>query len=314
MYEIKPDVITPEFITSKIPQEEIWYYYLGFEVRPGELFISPLRDEGNPSANLFFSRNGDLLLKDFGYKTINVWQFIQYRYGITFKEAVDKVYNDLYIKNASRDKIPTKSLKRRDVTQISIRYLSWNDLTLKYWEQYFITKDILKKYKVLPISHLFVNNRQIRVKQPAFSYEFGRGYRKIYCPESEDLKFISNVPGYMYSGYEQLPWIGDILIITKSHKDVMVFDVLGYNSIASQGEGHKIEEEFLNLLKRRFKHVILNFDNDRAGKYHAEKINLTKLFIPDNDYDLKDISDYIKYYGVDRTITDLNEWVRNLIQ
>ena len=310
MYEITP-IITTEEILSKISQEQLWEYYLGMPVEIGKLFLSPLREEDSPSANLFYAANGTLLLKDFGYKTMNIWQYIQYIYNISFGEALLKVSSDLVLDKTSKldPKPVNKTPKRRDRIAIDIRLKRWNDETLKFWNEFHVTLDTLKAFKVVPIDRLWVSGEYIPVKQPAYSYEFSKGYRKIYMPYSERLRFISNVPGYMYSGYEQLPWVDDLLIITKSHKDVMVWRELGYYAISPQGEGHKIDTEFLFMLKNRFKKIVLNYDNDKAGILHATKLAETEkldlLFIPE----FKDISDYIKHYDKEITMKNCKKWL-----
>jgi hypothetical protein len=316
VYEITPSGITTERILSKFSQEELWEYYLGFPVEEGKIFLSPLRDEDNPSANLFYATNGNLLLKDFGFKTVNIWQYVMYIYNLTFREAVVKVAEDLGLHTSIKADIPAskKTPKKRDRVSIEIRVKRWNEETFKYWNEYYITKETLRLYNTVPIDRLWLSGEYLPIKQPAYSYEFGKGYRKVYLPFSDKMRFISNVPGYMYSGYEQLPWVEDLLIITKSHKDVMVWYELGYHAISPQGEGHKIEHEFLMMLLKRFKKIILNYDNDRAGKLYSNQLanayKLPELFIPES----KDISDYIKEFGKEQSLNNSKIWLDTLLK
>ena len=314
MYEIKPSLVKKEDILSKVSQEQIWEYYLGFKIKPGKLFISPLREESDPSANLFYAKSGDLLLKDFGGITTNIWKFIQDRYSLTFKEAIQKVASDLCIDIGIRyDRKYTPTVpKRRDFTSIQIKITNWNDEYLSYWSDYYISLDTLQEYKVVPITDLWINNNYISLKGISYSYEFGKGYRKIYSPFDPKFKFVSNVLGEMFSGFDQLPLLNDLLIITKSHKDVMVLKELGYYSIAPQGEGNRIEPDFINKLNKRFDKIILNYDNDKVGRDYSSKLaetfNLEELFVPEED-DIKDISDYIKKYGHKQTLNNIKKWL-----
>ena len=307
MYEIKPKILSTDEILNQVSQESIWEYYLGFPIKVGKLFISPVRDEKTASANLFYARDGTLLFKDFGLGTMNIWQYVQYKYNITFQEALQRVSIDLNLRSGIKLDILEKfkpSQKVRDFTNIAITIKGWDRESLEYWYDYSITLTTLKRYRVIPISDMWINNNYIHIKKPAFSYEFGKTIRKIYSPLSETNKFYSNVPGDIYSGFDQLDWVGDILIITKSHKDVMVYRELGYNAIAPQGEGHKMDLEFIEKLKKRFGYIILNFDNDKPGKAYTEKahldLKLPYFFIPTED-NIKDISDYIKKYKRDQT-------------
>lgn len=68
-----------------------------------------------------------------------------------------------------------------------------------------------------------------------------------------------------------LPESGDYVVITKSLKDVMVLYEFGIPAIAPISENCYLTEAQHAKLVRRFKHVVLLYDNDRAGKYNAIK-------------------------------------------
>ena len=94
-----------------------------------------------------------------------------------------------------------------------------------------------------------------------------------------------------------MPETGDLLIITKSLKDVMVFYELGISAVGLQAETNKMSKKSFNELTKRFKRVILLLDNDDQGYTSTCEFlleyDIEFFFIPDE----KDISDYIKKYG-----------------
>ena len=276
MYNITPDYITTEDILKRVSQEDIWEHYLGYLPGPGERFSSPFRTDTTPSANLFYTDSGKLLYKDFGDGSMNCWQFVQKLYKLDFKNSLLKIWNDLVLeeKKSSSEILIKKHKKSSAVIQIKKRDFIEEDL--KFWGKYEITKEILNEYSVVPITYYWINGNMYKVHHLlSYSYEYGNGIRKLYFPKntSNGTKFISNAKANIVVGYNHLPEKGDLLIITKSHKDVMVYKRLGYYSISPQGEGIDIPENILNSLKKRFKNIILNYDNDEAGRKNAERIS-----------------------------------------
>lgn len=74
-----------------------------------------------------------------------------------------------------------------------------------------------------------------------------------------------------------LPKSGDYVVVTKSMKDVMVFYELGIPAIAPISENcYLTEAQHLKLVKR-FKHVILFYDNDIAGVHNLNKFRKMHL-------------------------------------
>ena len=114
-----------------------------------------------------------------------------------------------------------------------------------------------------------------------------------------------------------LPKKGNLLIITKSMKDVLTLKGLGYAAIAPQSENSYPKREQIEVLKSRFDKILVFLDNDRAGlKAMASLRRMYRLLfyaIPLN-YKVKDISDFHKKYGRAKTqqlIDSLSEDISN---
>lgn len=131
-------------------------------------------------------------------------------------------------------------------------------------------------------------------------------------PGNRKLKFISNKDASTLQGAVNLPKKGgDLLCITKSLKDTMLLYELGVPAIAPNSENIFLSEEQLDKLKSKFSKIYVFFDNDLPGISAMAKISkqhpeLKYLFIP-RKYGAKDISDFYKKYGKDKTIQLINE-------
>lgn len=178
----------------------------------------------------------------------------------------------------------------------------WSNENLKFWSKYNIKEDILEKYNVKSISQYSVEKCVFGSTSLNYSYSFRQNCAsefssyKIYRPYEKNFKWISNCSADIIQGLEQVEKSGDLLIITKSLKDVMVLYSLGYQSIAPQNEKIVVDPKKLGL---DYKRVLVLFDNDKAGKEGASKYPYPAIFMPEDK--AKDVSDYIKLYGVENT-------------
>ena len=67
-------------------------------------------------------------------------------------------------------------------------------------------------------------------------------------------RFISNVNNTIVQGWSLLPKNGsDILFVTKSYKDILTFNMIGYWAIAPNSEHSYIPERVMNKLKQKFR-------------------------------------------------------------
>lgn len=126
------------------------------------------------------------------------------------------------------------------------------------------------------------------------------------------MRFLSNWKSFLLQGSKQLPKEGDTLVITKSMKDVMCLYSLGVTAIAPNSENLFLTESQFSKLKSRFKRIVVFYDNDLPGIHNMNKIkksfDVQCLWIP-RSYGAKDISDFYKMYGRDKTL-ELIEYAR----
>jgi hypothetical protein len=201
--------------------------------------------------------------------------------------------------------------------QVKRRELDTEDLT--YWNQFGISKEILEQYKVTGLQTLWSDGKIIYSSTPydrAYLYDFGDDTYKSYHPGRNNYRFFTNASTFVLQGYNQLPKKGNLLIITKALKDVMTLRALGYDAVAPQAESVLISPNQMIELKARFKKVVSLMDFDYAGitmmnklkkKYNIPAFTLTNGRFYTVDYEAKDISDYVKIHGLERTKAFIDE-------
>lgn len=122
---------------------------------------------------------------------------------------------------------------------------------------------------------------------------------KIYRPlASKYTKWRTNLTNRHVQGLSESPsGGGNLLIITKSLKDVMCLYEMGYNAIAASSETTFIPEDILKSLKSKWKHIVILYDRDGPGMTNARKYckqyKLDAIFV-NKKFKSKDISDAVK--------------------
>lgn len=129
---------------------------------------------------------------------------------------------------------------------------------------------------------------------------------------------MGNWPSKKIQGYDQLPKKGNLLVITKSLKDVMCLHSLGITACAPCSETQFLTDTMLSELKERFKYIITLFDNDSTGisfmnKQKKKYPELLYTWIP-RSLGAKDISDYYKANGKKKTIKLIADYIKYLKQ
>lgn len=186
-----------------------------------------------------------------------------------------------------------------------------------YFKRYFISDTTLKKFDVHAVKSVFRNgllHSRSTKDNPIIAYAFPSGNVKLYRPLTPERKkkWYGNTNALDVAGWTQLPRKGSLVLITKSTKDVMVLHELGFPAISFNGEsvgtGKVVEDtvrDAINSLKKRFRHVVLLYDNDTAGRTAADKLS-DRFKLKNISLMLgKDISDTIQKHKPQKTFTHL---------
>lgn len=313
MYTLQEEV-TKDMILSHLSQEEIFGFYMGTKIVIGELYKSPLRNDRRPTCGFRYSKNGSgiLYMRDFsGHFWGSCFDMVMKMYGLSYGEALEKIAMDFRLQereSVSYSKVLDVSTTERKHTSIRIRIRPFQEFDLKYWAQFGISDKVLGLYNVYACECVFVNGRKVYDfeyhKELAFAYRMAKGEYKIYFPERREDRFLCNT--LILQGYAQLPETGNLLVITKSMKDVMLFREFNIYAVSGTSESTPISDEVIEDLKRRFKMVVSLYDFDYTGVTGANKLKrdhgIPYLFFTNGrfgtrNYMQKDLTDFYKMFG-----------------
>lgn len=311
--------ITKEWVLDKVSEEHIFSYYFGDHIQSGKLYRSKLRSDKNPTCSFYKNRNKQVKYHDFATgDNFDCFQYVMKLYGQTFHQALMQIVNDFNLDplNQSNKSQPvqkyTVQVEERRETLIQIKPKAFSEQELKWWKGFGITEKTLKKYKVFSCDSIFLNGDYFSSSSPRvpiYGYycgkKNGQELWRIYFPSKRSFRFLSNVGKSYIQGAKQLPKTGDILLVTKSQKDVMLAYELGIPAIAPCSEVLFLSNKQIQHLKKRFKTIVVCYDTDITGIHNLKQIkikypDLHTFFIP-RKYGVKDISDFFKKYGEEET-------------
>ena len=314
--------ITKGYLLSKYSEETYMEYYLGIQVKKG-LFRSPLRQDNTPTCSFYRNKSGELIFHDFsGDFYGNFINVVMRKYGVGYYKAIDIIASDFGFKkevehNAVQIPESKSKLPNSKPSYIQVEIKDFNKKELKWWEEYGVTEKILKKFHVYSCKNIFLNGELVNTNNNnlIFGYYGGKKENKelwrIYFPGRKTYRFLTNWPAKKIQGYNELPKTGKLLIITKSMKDCMTLYSLGVSAISPNSENLFISDSVLENLKKRFKYIVVMYDNDIPGINNMRKIKkshpeLLYYFIP-RKYEVKDISDFYKKYKRKATLEFIKE-------
>lgn len=310
--------ITLDWILSRVTEYDIYAHYLG-QFKVGIIYNSPFRKDKNPSFGIFYSkRTKQLLFKDHGTGDCgNVIKFVSLYTGITnYNDILLNIVNKLKITSDTK-LVSSKQYIASTETVIGVVRQDFTAEDINYWSQFNICINTLKKFNVNSIKYYLCNGivKGIYKKEnPMYAYKVYNNF-KIYRPLADKYtKWRNNLGQYDIQGFKQLPKTGNLLIITKSLKDVMCLYEMGISAISPASESTFIPDDVLDNLKKRFKHILICFDRDTAGIKYLRRISLKtglKPLLVHKKWKSKDISDAIKLNGFENIKNWLYETIKN---
>ena len=319
--------VTKGYLLSKYSEETYMEYYLGIKVKKG-LFRSPLRQDNTPTCSFYRNKSGELIFHDFsGDFYGNFINVVMRKYNVGYYKAIEIIAKDFGFIEGSEDVeviIPKSKAKieKSEPANIQVEIKEFTKKELSWWKEYGITKEILNKFHVYSCKNIFLNGELVNTNNNnlIFGYYGGKKDKlelwRIYFPGRDTYRFLTNWPSKKIQGFSELPKDGKLLVITKSMKDCMTLYSLGISAIAPNSEHIFISDNMLDNLKKRFKYIVVMYDNDLPGISNMKKIKkkhpeLIYYFIP-RKYNAKDISDFYKMYKKKRTISFIKETILQL--
>lgn len=312
--------ITKEEILSKISEYQIFKYYCHNFQELDKSFLSEFYYDTKPSCRIYITNNNNLYYKDFGTgEHLSCFDYICKKYNITYYECLRVIANDFKIKELKVNISPNLILsndavniapKPRIKSRIEIVSQNFTSTDYDYWKQFCIPLKMLEEYNVFSTKFVYLYTSkgstvfEYKKSNPIYAYRF-TGYNKysykIYFPKADKQhKWLFNGGTKDdIEGLYQLEMSGQLLILTKSLKDVMCMRLFGLNAISLQGEANKLESELVKKLLRRFDKIIVNYDNDEQGIKSAASLCREYGFDSFVFDESKDLSDLIKDKGID---------------
>jgi hypothetical protein len=243
---------------------------------------SPFRKDTNPSF-ILGEHYGKIHYEDLATgESGNVYSLIMNSRGVDFNGCLKIITQEMWMKNprhgftAKRDY--SKTIRS---AQLAVKRRSWMDYDLEYWNQFGIKYETLLRYNVSPISHIMFSSFDIICDKLAYVYkELKDGIPKLktYQPYATKHKWYSNLLADAWEGWEQLPESGEVLIWTKSRKDVMsIVDTCNIPAISLQTETATPKSKIVNELKSRFEKIYILYDNDYEKKENWGRLLGNKL-------------------------------------
>lgn len=294
--------MTRKELLSRVVEEDVFLRYANLDPREGLNFRNPLRDDNNPGCRFFRGKDGSLLFHDFSLgQTWTCISMMMQLHNLKESQAIELIQKDFNVTFASPivTDIEKKWVKKEP--EIVLRFKSFSEEDLLYWKEIGVTKHRLEKEGIRSVDTVYVEEKtywRSTEKNPIYFQPYGTKnlQGKLYRPfaKKNDKWLTVNKPDSPLMGLKTLE-SSDLLIITKSLKDVLVLKSLGYQATCPPTESANLEGA--KVLKTLYKKIIIFFDNDVPGKIasHKNVENFTgEIFIPTEE---KDISDYYKKHG-----------------
>jgi len=330
---VSKPLVTKAVLDIELKDSEIYCFYMNTDsINLNSAMSSPLREDPTPSFGFFLNKRGNIIYNDFVngggdcYKFVKEFFAYSQWYDVYSQIAIDfnldkkyKCSNNL-LNNENKNKVKYDAniqILKKKKCKISVNKRIWEVHDLNYWNKFNINKVMLIKYRVFPLKYIFINNKPIAADKNAYVYiesKDGLITHKIYQPYSK-FKWITDNDNSVWQGWEQLSLNGNILIITKSLKDVMsIKSTTGYDAIALQNEKAKPKDNIIEQLKGRFTKIFILFDNDYDKKENWGQINAKEIsrnhmitnIVINKEYKSKDFSDLVNNHGKDLAKEILN--------
>lgn len=318
-------MISKEDILERTNQGlDVFKHYIDFSIKPGKSFRNPLYHDKNASCNVYYDkRSGCFKMKDFGndsYSGDCFW-FVATLNGLNvrtdFSQVLNLIVEDLNLPEYEAHGnngtihptiIPVKHTNHEMTTSYKISEKNYSVSELSFWNKYGIDEHVLSEYHVISVEKFESYNKNNESYQivssdtdPIFAYK-RNGFVKLYRPYNRKFRFLygGDVPSVYCFGLEQLPNKGDMIFITGGEKDVMSLHAKGFYAICFNSETSPIPVSIIEMLERKFKHIIILYDMDDTGK--RESLRLSSLLSNHNVIRMelpltgsktdKDVSDY----------------------
>lgn len=296
-------------IMERVSQGDLLSHYLGINSLP-VLISSPFRKDEHPSFFIYSPDGNKVLYQDYATgDSGDIYTLLQRQNNITFSQLMRKISAEktftqgTFVNQASNG----RRFKPRVPVDVRVKVREWKEHDLEYWNSYGISLQWLKFADVYPISHKIIYKGEQRFVFPAPLYSYVFVERKdgvslkIYSPFSKQFKWTTSNDGSVVGLWTKIPKCGNKVVICSSLKDALcLWANTGIPAVYVQSETTRMSAAAQEVLKQRYRHVFICFDNDAPGLQDGLNFELQTGFInvvlpPFTEG--KDISDLYKAKG-----------------
>ena len=279
---------------------------------------NPFTEDKNPSCKIKKSSSGLWLLNIYNGEGgfYNAVQFIQKKYNLDFKEAIDYIKKDYYLESK------IVSVKRTPIIKKSeLFYEIQTQPFTKQHKDYFcikeVTEEFLNNMDIYAVKRYAINKTvyDVPLEQYMFAYVFrdinhniAPGKMKLLTLGNKVLKekkWRNNLLPYDFFYTYKIKNEGYTFVV-KSNKDCVPFELCGLRAIASMSENQANIIEGLKRLFVQFPNTkfIISLGTDKQGKTTSiaitKELNLNWFNIPNHllTNKIDDFWEYYKNYGL----------------
>lgn len=296
MFDTNDDIKRKEFINKDdifkyVSEEDIFELVFGYKPKEYDYVRSPFRNDNSPGCWFQYYPSGKLKFIDFGSqiyirgkKMINIDCFdaVQIFFNLTNLYATLKFIKKHLIEGKElpeRKEVTFIQRIKREVTILfDVRPFNLKDA--QYYKRYEISSQNLVDDKVFAVKRFKLLNAKngdysSRTYDLCYAHtDFEGGRIKLHRPQQKGkYRFITNCNQNDIYGINKLVDYGDLLVITKSYKDYRVLKNQGLNVIGFHNEGMIPSNDVLFPILKRFKYIVVFFDNDTTGIETGQKVS-----------------------------------------
>ena len=178
----KKEELTAENILKKIDDWMIYKWYAG-DFRVGECFLSPMRNEKNPSFIIKVDDRGKLHHKDYADSSFQggCFDFIMQKFSCSYNDALLKVDSDFQLGFMNKPIKPLSSIvntlqkpimNKKVYTFIQVKTRKFTKEDLIYWNSYLITEEELKRENIFSIKEAYLNRSRIPIGKDELAFAY----------------------------------------------------------------------------------------------------------------------------------------------
>ena len=331
--------ITKENILAKVNSYDILNHYLLPYHKENRLIAAknisnPFLPEkqDTPSFNIFPTMgSGEWKYNDFATgDSGSCFDLVMKLKNLSFPEALAAINTDmnLFLDNNTNTNIPTplKPIvsekvmqeldKMKPAKRFSITKRDYNTHDWAFWEKFKINKETLDRFNVVALASYSAFNKEgkpyeIKAFGGKLIYAYDNGdWTKIYKPFDEKkykFQFLGIKEANYIFGWKHLPEKDDLVFVTGGEKDVLCLVSNGFNAITLNSETSNLLDDTAQELKKRFKNVVVLYDNDATGikqsQILASKYQIHRMVLPNIPNNGKDVSDFFAQNGTLETFS-----------